>query len=539
MTAVALVKWEALALVRRGLALLTTARGLFVLFAMLLAVPSLSHIARAGALEGLTMDPGTLRGALALAHLAFMTGCAVFIATSAAGVFVVMPRLEPLAAMPWCARTLVLHRLLFRVILPAVGHMGGMFGVFWLAPLRLVSHDSWPFLAGYAVVLVPALVALSAMAFLASRLAWAHPGYRARGGAAIWYAGFTAGVMLIVVMTGLPAWLASVRPGALEAIGRLAPATLDLGQMPLAAAYAARDGHVVPLLVCTALMGLAAWAGVRGLRRWAIVHGGEMFGDVPSTERWYPGGLRVAGPASTPRRRSFAIFWAKDVWLSRLRSPARYLVEQWLVLGTPVVIIALGGLMRGSPELLYAQTTWFALMSAGVLAAILGLGSLGGERRRYALLRPVLTPSALFRVKTGVNAAFVAAHSVAYGCVIAATAAWAAPSSVLDGWALLSIGLITAAAGAAFTLLATGLGFLLPVFDGDGTALVPGGSRAGLLIYLALVLPLGGITAFGSAVRRHGELWGALVEFGTLLITVALGAGVATWANRRLARLEI
>jgi len=539
MTALALVKWEALALVRRGLALLTTARGLYVLFAMLLAVPSLSHIARAGALEGLTMAPGTLRGALALAHLAFMTGCAALIATGGAWLFVVGPRHEPLAAMPWCARALVLHRLLFRVILPAVGTMGGMFGVFWLAPLRLVSHDSWPFLAGYAAVLVPALVALSAMAFLTSRLAWAQPRHRARGGAAIAYAGRIAGIVLMVAMMVLPPWLASVRPGALEAIGRLAPATLDLGQMPLAAAFAARDGHAVPLLVYTALMGLAAWAGVRGLRRWASVHGDEMFSDVPSTDRWYPGGLRVAGPTSSPWRRSFAMFWAKDVWLSRLRSPARYLVEQWLVLGMPVAIVALGGLVRGSPELLYAQTTWLALMSAGVLAAIIGLGSLGAERRRYALLRPVLTPSALFRVKTGVNAVFVAAHSAAYGCVIAATAAWTAPSSVLDGWALLSIGLITAAAGAAFTLLATGLGFLLPVFDGDGPALVPGGSRAGMLIYLALVPPLGGITALGSAVRRHGELGGALLEFGTLLITVAVGAGVATWANRRLARLEI
>jgi hypothetical protein len=532
MTGVTLLKWESVALGRQLLAFLATGRGIVAVVFTLLASPSLYQIGRSGVLDDALLSPPALRGAVILSHLAFLAACGALIAATAARVFVITPRPEPLAAMPWCARAVALHRLHLRVIVPSVLTMGLLFGTFCFQALAAASGGSRRFFLAYVPALGLYLAAVAAAAVLAARAAWAHPAQRASRAALVLHGGFVSAMLLFGAMIGVPAWLGRAHPGALESVDRLARATSDLGQLPLTAAFAARNNDVHAFLLSMTAVVAAAVAGSVGLGRWAtataVPDSAEGGGDQCHRSAFY------AGRWARSAWRLPALFWLKDVTLAYTRSPWRYTVEQSLLLGTPLMVVALTAstqpavLRRGYPLLL-------ALLGVAMLGALRGLGSLGSEGRGLVRLRAILSSGDLFRLKASTGALFAAAHGAAYGPLLVA-GAWLGRVHDMAAADLLSAALVTAAAGAVFATLATAVGFLLPVFGARRRGWLLGGSRIGLALYLTLVVPVSLLIAGGWSSRRIGTVAlavaGAAAAFGFALV-------LAAWAARRMEHRDL
>ena len=184
-----------------------------------------------------------------------------------------------------------------------------------------------------------------------------------------------------------------------------------------------------------------------------------------------PRTLPLAPRAEGPRS-PLALFLWKDVFLEGARRPvARLGLSALLLAGTCV----LGTELAGAPVVLAA--------SAGL--SLPALGALGREGPALPLLRPAVRPGRLFRVKWVVgwveSAGQVPAHVLAMTLV--AAAGGPPPTSIP---VLLALGL---AASLGFSLLGTGLGFLLPD-PRRRSFFLPGASRTGQVIYLSVATSL-------------------------------------------------
>jgi hypothetical protein len=177
-------------------------------------------------------------------------------------------------------------------------------------------------------------------------------------------------------------------------------------------------------------------------------------------------------PRAEGRRSLLALFLWKDVFVERLGRPSAYVGRHALLLaGTCLLATELAG----APAVLAA--------SAGL--SMTSLSALGGEGPTVTLLHPILRPARMFAVKWTVVWLEASAHLPFH---ILALIVVAAPGGATATTAaeLLAMGL---GAGLLFSLLGTGLGFLLPD-PRRRSFLLPGASRTGQALYLFFVASL-------------------------------------------------
>lgn len=370
-------------------------------------------------------------------------------------------------------------------------------------------------------------------------------------------AGFVAGcavyfTLVALVTLRVAAWT-SARRGLPEGLVTLrfmalANVILFLATPLVPVALAARHSRTleqigaVPMqapLFAVLLFGLAAvvsvWRSWRALRfrTLADVAAERAGGD----EREY----RSAFSRRRRARAGWRLFWVKDVSLPMRRSPGTYVQEQWVLLGGAVVLVVAGrSLVTAlSPLATAAAIVAVMLVSVAILAGLRGLPSLGSEGPQARLLLAVIRPQALFAVKSAACALVAAGHGAVYG---AALAGLGLGLGLLEAsWVPLVTGLavLTALAGGAFGVLAAGVGFLLPAFDAR-VSVLPGASRAGLVLYLLIVAVVTPPMAL-VAVQWVGGADPAAVA-GALVVGVmaAGGAGgvLGMWGASQLEELE-
>lgn len=327
-----------------------------------------------------------------------------------------------------------------------------------------------------------------------------------------------ANIILFLATPLLPVALASRRPRMLEQIGAVPM------QFPLSA-----------VLLLALAVAVSVWRNWRALGLWALA---DAAAERASGEE------RHHGSAFSRRRHARArwrLFWVKDVSLPLRRSPGTYVQEQWVLLGGAVVLLVAGRSLVAvlSPLATAVAIVAVMLVSVAILAGLRGLPSLGSEGPQVRLLRPVIRPRALFCVKSSACALIAAVHGAVYG---AALAGLGLGLGLLEAsWVPLVAGLAaaTALAGGAFGVLAAGVGFLLPAFDAR-VSVMPGASRAGLLLYLLIVAAVIPPMALASVQWARGADPAAVA--GALLVGVlaagGAGAVLGMWGASRLEELE-
>lgn len=541
--ALTLIKWEARAARRRFWSLLRTGRGMIGILFAALAAPVLYQIAQVNPFASSGLSILAVEGAATLAHLAFVGSAVALVASTGARVFVLTRVPEPLAAMPWSARSLALHRVVARVLLPGILASCALFVVFAGRILLGASARPLPFAVAYVPAIVLLLTGAAPAAFLVARRAW-QSGAAGRGnrGGLVHYAAFALWLVGFGIMTGVGEWTAG-SPALLEAIGRAGRLTASVGQLPMAFALAAASGRVVAAALSFGALCVCAAAGIVALRRWADRSGVELVGEpaAPGCDRRYAS-VFAPGLAPSVRARTFRLFVRKDVWAACRRDPARYAVEQSSLTGTALVALAATawtaapGARAWPPGL---QPMLLALGCAVALAAFRGLGCLGSEGRNVRALRTILTSGSLFRAKAATVAGVVALHAACYGwLLVGAGAMFDGRADTLNGWRWLAAGLLTGCAGGAFAILASAFGFLLPAFS-NAAALLPGASRAALVLYLTLALPVCLLIAALSTLDDAAIVVVTSLQLIVLAGLVLVSLGVRTWAIARLEQLEL
>jgi hypothetical protein len=247
-------------------------------------------------------------------------------------------------------------------------------------------------------------------------------------------------------------------------------------------------------------------------------------------------GHRLTSAASPPRLAR--LFWLKDVGARYARDWQAYAAQQWIVLalGASVIsIVAVRTRREAVPAALIAAAETVAVVTpAALLAFLQALNGLGIEGEGIALLRPVLTARALFTAKAVANGAYVLTHAGLHALLLL-TAARLMHVDALPIFVALALAVAT---GAAFSLFASALGFLLPDFHARA-ALAPGASLLAKTLYLAGVLCTVATLAGALATAANGPVTPLGVPAFAIALLVGVSLVAIAWGTQRFDRLEV
>jgi hypothetical protein len=439
---------------------------------LLLAVVSLpglfALVASGGPLEAANLDRLDRVGALFLGQAGLTLCVFVMVPVLVAKKLVLAHERDPISAHGKFRPELAV----FRVGWAVLGTSAFLALFFTLVHGRLIAAGAEPrvgthtalFVALAVQLLVPGVVAAEG----ARRLIggpWALP--RAAGLRA---AGAVPFVLLFPAFVWLPVLARDHSAKTLGSIGHAVDSGLAALEPGVALVRAALERDVSwalgwLTLLATGLLG-SGWVLVRWLDLTPMALGCPEGRPAPAGDL----ATLPLAPRAERRRSALALFLWKDVFVERARRPVAYLGLCALLLAGTCL---LGTEFRG--DLVVAAA------SAGL--GMPSLGAVGREGPAIALLRLIFRPTRIFVLKWAVGWTEAAAHIPVHVLALTAVAAEGTPTSASR---LLVLGL---ASTGSFSLLGTGLGFLVP----DSTRrsfLLPGSSRAGQVIYLSLSIPL-------------------------------------------------
>ena len=497
----------------------TTIEGKIAVATMVAAPFLMKSLLVSSALRQASMSEDAAWVVLWTAHLFMLAALVLFVAARTARSLIVDRRDDALAHHPHARQALAAFHLWGETVSVVTLMLLALFYLFYGTLVsRLAVHPVMGTLLhviGHAVV----TLALGAVAYrLTLRALERHPTWGRR----IFHMTSFPGVLAFVMIAGGPQLLLDFAPDRIEELrsifesaGRfyvpvtaLVASTVRPGPLwgwsiGVGVAGAIALAAAAPLIQTPSRILLA---GVQGPvnRRFKSVFGGR---KSPSTHRVVHGAR---------------MFFLKDVLLSTVRSPQRFIRRQGVFLGTVSLAPYLAwGLLQESligkneAEALVSGLVVFLVCAAAYLR---GLGSLGSEGPALALLRPVVRPSDLMGYKTVAVLASVVPAGLVYGALAGAL------SQALDlrpgPLAAAGIGGLTAVVATAF---AVSLAFLFPDFE-RRNVLVPGSSRMGRLAFVSVALYGTGVVSGLRWMTRSGMLPSSM--FGPSLMTVA-GIGVA------------
>lgn len=517
--------------------LLSTLLGRLNLLAALASLVPVWRLLTRGLLTPLPLTPAAENGALAIAHAFAVAYCCVVTVGLRATVLQRHFTRDPLRAHGDLAPVLRLYRagvgIVGFVALMPTGTLALMFGDIVAARPGGVVR-----LASYAAACLCFFSVLSMLIFVAStrvpaaRLA--IPGSAALRLLALATAAVHIGMVFV------PVWLAGRHARVLEAVGLTAGRVSGALQLPLTVALP-DPIPILPVAIAAVAIVIAAWQGWLGLLRWSRSE------PPPDAEVDLEGQRRHPSAFSGIRRSAHVptllrVFWTKDVILASRRSPWQYAQQHWFLLASTVGgLIAAVRLPTPLPGgLMILVQTLLVLMCAGAIAAPGGLGSLGREGRQFHMLRAVISPSVLFGLKAHVNGVYAASHAIAHALLLTTIGA---ALGIGVGWTpgtIVCSALLAGGAGAAFATLATGMGFLLPVFE-PGPGVLSGVSRVSLAAYLLIVATVSSVMALAWTWWLLGSMGlaaMAIVQGGGLAASTGLGVLLAVWGIRRMGEME-
>lgn len=512
-----------------------------MLLLMAVAIPGLVGLAATGGpLVEAALGPASNLGALVVGEVALGACYAVMVPVLLArGLVPEKDRdvLRPHAGfLPGAA---VLH-----TVAATVGPALFLWTFFLLFDGRLLFAQlgaAWTALGAHVAVGVAAFSALGVLLAEAMRMVLRRPG-RERRAERIRRFGALPFLISFPAFLWIPLLMSHLAPGLLARLGEAAGNVLYVPAQPSAASLAVsrlRLGTLAAgaggLLVALALAQLLLARRLSmTLKQLALT--GER-GESARSYRAFPLPSRESG------WRHLSLFWWKDVILPVTRRPKSYASLHGGLLAAIVTLgIALGHVARRQPGVAVVSLpaairgTDLMLGVTAALAMVTTLGSLGGEGRALALLRPVLGPARLFKVKWCVAATYVVGHVPFYALAVAGIGALTHSARAGFG-SLIAAGLVS---GLLFSFFGTALGFLMPDFRGRSPVL-PGASRASQLVFGAGVISVVLASALARSLQPAGAagLQGMLGSNAPAAVPfTVLSLGLRAWAVRRFDRLE-
>ena len=506
----------------------------------LVALPSLFGLVVDDHFKQLSTAPGQLEGLLVAANVALVICFVTILPPLFAKVFVLKTADEPLAAHPFAAPALALHRLLTATLMTAGLYLLTFHYIFFGHALRNRLDNPWIGLPIHLLTSLGFLLAIGVLtgaicrALLRRRGMVRRADFIFRLGGAVFVGTFAGSLAVLnLVMKNAPEWF--------ETLGEIAGRSHHLFLVPLIAALSTNGGNWLGPIIWLPAAAVAAWFAVRAAVTWSRVAQSELPLDLDApAKRHYPS-LFTGSCGWIRPWRWVMTFWRKDVLAPYMRDPRRYLSEQWFVFSAEIGAVVVVAVLRHRGVLGAAQGSALLvavlLTSIAALAMLRGLNTLGTEGSQVGLLRSVMMGGELFLAKGLSSGLYVGVHGLLHSLVLMGSAQIA---GIWNGGFLLPLVLVVSSA-LLLTLAACALGFSLPDFQRRAVFL-PGASTLAKHFYAgvaALVVAFVALSHLQFAQERIDlATYAGLLSFVAAVVAASF-SGVAWWAVSRLQRIEI